>query len=450
MPLFPSFIEATTSAIRLRPVGRDGLDGLPAFASLAGFSGAAGSICLLPSRDGQSVVEVLVGIGDGKDRFALGDLPRKLPPGDYALVGDTVAPADVALAWAVGTYGFDRYKTVEPLKARLVWPAEVDRAAVLRAATAIALVRDLVNTPADDLGPDELSSAVQAVAEAGGATFSSIVGEDLLSRNYPLIYAVGRASPRAPRLLEMVWGDAAHPWVTIVGKGVCFDSGGLDIKPSSGMRLMKKDMGGAAHALGLAQMVMAAKLPVRLRVLIPAVDNVIAGNAMRPGDVFKSRSGLTVEISNTDAEGRLVLADALWEAASEKPAVILDFATLTGAARVALGPELPALFSNDDALADALLAASRDVADPLWRLPLWPGYRAMLDSPIADLDNAPEGGMAGAITAALFLDRFVAADVPWAHLDTFAWNNKAKPGRPVGGEALGLRAAFAALNAMFD
>lgn len=450
MPIADSFaVDSVSNAIALRPVVRDKLDGLPPFAQAAGFTGAAGSLCLLPKPDGSGIAEVLVGIGDGSDRFALGDLPRKLPKGIYTMAGTEVDPTALALAWALGSYTFDRYKQSDPITATLVWPPGVNCDEVLRTAHAVALVRDLVNTPADDLGPEELQFAAREVADMHGAIMSVMVGEHLLTANFPLIYAVGRASPRPPRLIDLIWGEQDHPQVTLIGKGVCFDTGGLDLKPASGMRLMKKDMGGAAHALALAQMIMQADLPVRLRVLIPAVDNAVAGNAMRPGDIFKSRSGQTVEISNTDAEGRLILADVLTEAASQNPAVIIDFATLTGAARVALGPELPALFCNNDVLADALLTAAKREADPLWRLPLWPGYRSQVESQIADLDNAPEGGMAGAITAALFLERFVPESVLWAHIDTFAWNSKARPGRPVGGEALGLRAVFAALEAAF-
>jgi leucyl aminopeptidase len=311
----------------------------------------------------------------------------------------------------------------------------------------VALVRDLVNTPAADMGPPDLEAAVEAVARPHGAAVEVTRG-DALEQGYPMIHAVGKAADRAfaPRLVEMTWGDPAHPRVAIVGKGICFDSGGLDIKPSSGMRLMKKDMGGAAHAIALAQLVMAARLPVRLHLLVAAAENAIAGNAFRPGDILRSRKGLTVEIGNTDAEGRLVLGDALTRAGEDRPELVIDFATLTGAARVAVGPDLPALFANDDALAAEMLEAGAQVDDPCWRLPLWDGYAEMLKSDIADINNAGEGGFAGAITAALFLKRFVPEGTAWLHLDTFAWRPAARPGRPKGGEALGLRAAFRLLQ----
>jgi leucyl aminopeptidase len=314
-------------------------------------------------------------------------------------------------------------------------------------AQAVALVRDLVNTPAADMGPPDLEAAVEKVGAAFGASVTAIRG-DALEQGFPMIHAVGKAADKsfAPRLIELQWGDAAHPRIAIIGKGICFDSGGLDIKPSSGMRIMKKDMGGAAHALALAKLIMGARLPVRLHLLIPAAENAIAGNAFRPGDILRTRKGLSVEIGNTDAEGRLVLGDALTRAGEDKPELMIDFATLTGAARVAVGPDLPALFANDDALAADIAAAGAQVDDPTWRLPLWDGYADMLKSDVADINNAGEGGFAGAITAALFLKRFVPEDTPWLHLDTFAWRPASKPGRPKGGEALGLRAVFRLLQ----
>ena len=368
-----------------------------------------------------------------------------LPEGSYRLES---APGRALLGWLLAQHRFDRYKKTEtPIGPRVLLTTGVPRIVeAVRLANSVALVRDLVNTPTEDLGPAELQQSIETIAQAYGAVTVAVAGGEL-TRDCPLIHAVGRAAPpeRAPRLIELEWGNPAHPRIAIVGKGVCFDTGGLDIKPSSGMRYMKKDMGGAAHALALAQLVMDARLPVRLHLLIPAVENAISGNAMRPGDVLASRKGLTVEVTNTDAEGRLVLADALTRAQEEKPEVILDFATLTGAARVALGPDLPATFANDEALAADLIAAGTAEGDPLWRLPLWAGYDDMLKSDIADLDNAPEGGMAGAITAALFLQRFIDKETVWAHLDTFAWRTSARPGRPKGGEALGLRAAWAML-----
>ncbi|NKD45052.1 leucyl aminopeptidase family protein [Haematospirillum jordaniae] len=453
MPLsvFVSPAEIDTSSV-VRPVRlvRAG-DDIPPFAAASGFTAGVGEMCLLPSGDG-SLSCALVGLGDGFDPWALSDLPLSLPAGVWSLDGvrDPDDTVQSCLAWALGAYRFDRYRCQEErVPARMVWPAGVDHAAVGRWVGAIEWVRDLVNTPAEDMGPSELEDAARGLAQRYGASLEVIVGEALSGRNYPAIYMVGRASPRAPRLIDIRWGDPSAPRLTLVGKGVCFDTGGLDLKPSSGMRLMKKDMGGAAHALALASLVMDARLPVRLRVLVPAVDNAVAGNAMRPGDILRTRKGLTVEISNTDAEGRLILADALAEGDSEKPDLMIDFATLTGAARVALGPELPALFSNQDTLAADLVAAGQREQDPLWHMPLWDGYRAMVESRIADLDNAPEGGMAGAITAALFLQAFVSNSTPWAHIDLFSWNQKARPGRPVGGEAMTLKAIFSVLQDRF-
>ena len=307
-------------------------------------------------------------------------------------------------------------------------------------------MRDLINTPANDMGPERLEAAVRQLGERHGAQVSSIVGDELLAQNYPTIHAVGRAAAIAPRLIDLVWGDEDRPKLTLVGKGVCFDSGGLDLKPPAGMRLMKKDMGGAANMIGLAHMVMAAALPVRLRLLVPAVENSVSGNAMRPMDVIRTRKGLTVEIGNTDAEGRLILCDALAEASSESPDLILDCATLTGAARTALGADLPALFCNDDAVATALLAAGDAEQDPVWRMPLYRPYRKMLSSDVADLNNVSEAPLAGAVTAALFLERFVEPGTPWAHMDMMAWNREARPGRPRGGEAQFIRGAMAMLR----
>ncbi|MFZ2995118.1 leucyl aminopeptidase family protein [Sphingobium sp.] len=379
--------------------------------------------------------------------WCLAKLAESLPEGTYRL--HEGIPGAAALGWLTAQYRFDRYRKDEnPVGRRILLSrdiAHIDDS--VRLAQAVALVRDLVNTPAADLGPAELEAATRQVADSFDAHVEVTRG-DVLEQGYPMIHAVGKAADKAfaPRLIELTWGDPAAPRIAIVGKGICFDSGGLDIKPSSGMRLMKKDMGGAAHALALAQLIMGARLPVRLHLLIPAAENAIAGNAFRPGDILRSRRGLSVEIGNTDAEGRLVLGDALTRAGEEKPELLIDFATLTGAARVAVGPDLPALFANDDALAADMAAAGDAVDDPTWRLPLWDGYADMLKSDIADINNAGEGGFAGAITAALFLKRFVPDDTPWLHLDTFAWRPASKPGRPKGGEALGLRAAFRLLQ----
>ena len=412
------------------------------------FDGKTGyAFVILPAAGGE--IEAVGAVADAAtlSPWCLARLAHSLPAGTYRLAEGNPGPA--ALGWLLGQHRFDafRSKKSEERGPRVLLTAEaaaIDR--TVRLAEATALVRDLVDTPAGQLGPAELEAAVRDAAQRFGAQVRVAVGAEL-AEGYPLIQAVGggASAERAPRLIEVEWGDRRHPRVAIVGKGVCFDSGGLDIKPSAGMRIMKKDMGGAAHALALFTLVAAERLPVRLHLLIPAVENSVSENAFRPGDIVKSRKGLFVEIDNTDAEGRLILADALTKAAEQEPELILDFATLTGAARIALGPDLPAMFANDDALAAALEGASREAADPLWRLPLWDGYDEMLKSDTADLANAASSPMAGTITAALFLRRFVPEGVQWAHLDTFAWRLNAKPGRPKGGDALGLRAAFAAL-----
>ncbi len=411
------------------------------------FKMKPGDFSLVPGTEG-GLRAVVTCVKSGDDLWALGGLPAALPAGDYYLdaILESRQRERLTLGWALGAYQFTRYKAPKRAPARLAPDPACDTERIQRQLAAVALVRDLVNTPAEDMMPEQLAEAAQALGQEFGASLEQIVGDDLLARNYPVIHAVGRASVHPPRLLDLRWGDPAHPRVTLVGKGVCFDSGGLDLKPSSAMRLMKKDMGGAATALGLARLIMSAGLPVRLRALVAAVDNAVAGNAFRPGDVLRSRQGLTVEIHNTDAEGRLILCDALAEAGSERPEFLFDFATLTGAARVALGTEVPALFCNDETLATGLLAAAEREQDPVWRLPLHRSYREMLDSKIADLANASESSYAGAITAALFLKEFVPDGIPWAHLDLMAWNLKTQPGRPEGGEAMGLRAVFAWLE----
>ena len=417
-----------------------------------GFNAKSGATLLVASADG-GLEMALLGLGEDDDPWVTGGLAKALPKGRYRL-SETIglAPADAerfrtwaALAWGLGAYGFRRYLKDDGAAdemALLRWPDGCDRGYVTRMIDAITLTRDLINLPAADMLPDALAKVAADVAARHEADCCVTVGDDLLRENYPLIHAVGRAGGVAPRLIDFTWGDIGYPKVTLVGKGVCFDSGGLDLKPPSAMSLMKKDMGGAATVLGLADAVMAAKLPVRLRVLIPAVENAVAGNAFRPGDVLSSRKGLTVEIGNTDAEGRLVLADALTAACAEHPSLLVDCATLTGAARSALGPELPALFTDDDSLAAEIMVAAQAGYDPVWRLPLWAPYRKMIDSKIADIDNAGDSPFAGAITAALFLKDFVSADVPWIHLDMYAWNPSDRPGRPQGGEALGLRALY--------
>ncbi len=412
-----------------------------------GFKAKLGGFSLVSGADGR-LRAVVAGIRNIDDFWALGSLPAALPEGDYVLD----APFEprqlerLTLGWALGAYQFTRYKNPKRAMARLALDPACDGKRIRDHADALGWVRDLINTPAENMMPEHLAEATQSLSQQFGASMEQIVGDDLLARNYPVIHAVGRASAHPPRLLDLRWGDPSHPKVTLLGKGVCFDSGGLDLKPSSAMRLMKKDMGGAATALGLARLVMSAALPVRLRVLVAAVDNAVSGNAFRPGDILRSRQGLTIEIHNTDAEGRLVLCDALAEAGNERPAFLFDFATLTGAARVALGTEIPALFCDDETLAAGLLAAADREQDPLWRLPLHQPYREMLDSKIADLANATESSYAGAITAALFLKEFVPAGIPWAHFDLMAWNLKTQPGRPEGGEAMGLRAVFSWLE----
>ena len=411
----------------------------------AGLTGKAGNAAILPGDKPDDWSALLVCDEDDGSPWKIASRATALPEGTYRLAeGD---PGAGALGWLLAQHRFTRYRKAEDTGPRVLLtadPANIERQ--IRLATATAKVRDLVDTAAADLGPAELEAEVAALAKAHHATLTVTRG-DALAQGFPMIQAVGQAAAkgREPRLIELEWGDAKHPRIAIVGKGVAFDSGGLDIKPAAGMRLMKKDMGGAAHAIALAGLIMTSGLKVRLHLLVPAVENAIAGNAFRPGDVLKSRQGLTVENTNTDAEGRLILGDALTKAGESDPELIMDFATLTGAARVALGPDLPATFVNDDALADALLGAGRAVHDPLWRMPLWDGYDEMLKSDIADMVNAPDGGFAGAVTAALFLRRFVPEDTLWAHLDTFAWRPSAKPGRPKGGDAYGLRAAWAML-----
>jgi len=412
----------------------------------ARFEAKADTLAILPG-DGPEDWSVAIGVDAAGGPWTLASAAAKLPEGTYRLADG--APGDGALGWLLAQHRFDRYRekpeTHGPRVLLTNEPARIDE--TVRLAEATALVRDLVDTGAGDLGPAELAEAAKAVADKHGGKIHVTQGDALLE-GYPMIHAVGRAATkaRAPRLIEIEWGDPQHPRVALVGKGVCFDSGGLDIKPSSSMLLMKKDMGGAAHALALAGLIMGARLPVRLHLMIPAVENSVSSDAFRPGDVLKTRKGLFVEIGNTDAEGRLILGDALARACEDTPALLLDFATLTGAARVALGPDLPALFANDDALAGEIAAAAEAVADPVWRLPLWQPYNEMLKSEVADVNNAPGGGFAGTITAALFLERFVSPSTPWAHFDTFAWRPSAKPGQPKGGDALGLRAAWELLR----
>ena len=414
-----------------------------AYLRASGFSAKEGELRLIPGRNG--LAAAILGLGKTTDALALAAFSEKLPDGVYSLgeVPDFCGGNHAALAWLLGLYQFSRYKKPSKRAPKLVLPKGVDSEEISRIAENVFLARDLINTPPNDMGPEELAGAAAALAKKHGAKFRLVSGA-ALAKNYPLIHAVGQGSARAPRLIELVWG--AGPKVTLVGKGVCFDTGGYDLKPASGMATMKKDMGGAAVALAVAGMAMGAKLKLRLRVLIPAVENSVSGTAYRPSDVFKSRKGLTVEIGNTDAEGRLVLADALADADSESPALLIDIATLTGAARMATGMELPPFFTDDETLAADLARHAAETSDPLWRLPLWRGYEATLSSPVADLTNAPNYGHAGAITAALFLNRFVGHAKSWLHLDIAGWTDRPKPGRGLGGEANAARALYALLK----
>ena len=427
---------------------RDAQDGVSrAWLERIAFKANAGAFAWLPGANGEPA-RLIAGLGNAANTESLGNLPYNLPPGDYRL-GQVDAPSDrgpLALGWGLGAYRFTAYRKRERPPARLLVESGLRR--VVDEVAAVGLCRDLVNTPASDMLPHHLEAASRQLAQAHGAEVTVTTGDALLERGLRTIHAVGRASASAPRLIDVRWGGTNQPRVTLVGKGVCFDSGGLDLKPANNMRLMKKDMGGAAHVLALAQLVMARELPVRLRVLVPAVENAVAGNAFRPGDVIRTYKGLTVEVDNTDAEGRLVLADALALAAEEAPALLVDFATLTGAARTALGTELPAMFATEDESAAELVRLGEQIEDPVWRMPLFPPYRKLLKSKVADLLNSPAVPYAGAIAAALFLDRF-AGDSPWLHFDIMAWNTTARPGRPVGGEAMGLRAMHAYLEQRF-
>ena len=456
-----SFASPDANAIPLHVVSEDGfaawVSGQPkpvqTWLAALGFTGAIGKVAVIPD-DGGTPTAAVAGIGTAKARdrarFVLAAAQAALPDGVYEIAGDLggLNAEEEALGWLLSRYRFGRYKAAKPQGAALKPPKGVDVARVEAMAAGEALTRDLINTPASDMGPDALEQAAHALAKEFGARFQLWAGDALLEANFPMIHAVGRAAATAPRLLDMRWGKTG-PKLTLVGKGVCFDTGGLNIKPGASMGLMKKDMGGAAHVLGLASMVMSANLPVRLRVLIPAVENSVSGNALRPLDVITTRSGRTIEIGNTDAEGRVVLADGLAAASEETPDLIIDCATLTGAARIALGTEIPALFCNHDGVAEALLRHGEKQDDFLWRMPLWKGYRSQVDGKVADLTNAPEGGYGGAITAALFLEAFVGEGIPWIHVDLMAWNVSSRPGRPEGGEAMGMRAIFAFLQGHF-
>lgn len=460
-----SSAKANEGCVALVPVSRKTLDATlkkigksgRAWVEANGFDARAGSVAPVPGKSG-SIGRILIGTGaqhpSSQDPWWLSGAVTKLPAGTYTIEADldeqTLAAA--ALGWCLAQYQFSRYKKSPAAKRKLVGLARPVIASTKHQIAAAVLVRNLVNTPAEDMGPADLQDAAEALAEEYGGKSATITGEDLLEENLPAIHAVGRAAAegREPRLIDLRWGNPDAPSLTLVGKGVCFDTGGLDLKPSAGMRIMKKDMGGAAHALGLAQLIMASKLDVNLRVLISAVENSVSANSYRPGDVVHTRKGLTVEIGNTDAEGRVVLCDALTVACEEAPDLLIDFATLTGAARVALGADLPATYTNKDSVWQALDTAAAKTGDPLWRMPLWAPYDSSLSSGIADLGNVADDGFAGSITAALYLQRFVDRSVPWVHFDVYSWNKKPRPGRPVGGEAQGLRATYTAIKSYLN
>ena len=417
-----------------------------AFAEGQAFTGASGQVVLVPGDSGK-LAHVLYGLGKGKDALAVAGLSAKLPKGSYRIVeAGSLGFHQIAAGWADGAYRFDRYLKEKAAPPQLVIPEDADTDALSREADACALLRDLVNTPAADMGPQDIQAAISDLAERFGAKLTTIIGEELLTQNYPMVHAVGRAAVYEPRFMELEWGDPSHPSLALVGKGVTFDSGGLDIKPGSGMRIMKKDMGGSAHVIALSQLIMSANLPVHLKLYVPSVENAVAGNSFRPGDILTSRKGLTIEIDNTDAEGRLILADALARACEESPDLLIDFATLTGAARVALGPELAPFYTDDEDIADAIEAGASESGDPVWRMPLWDPYLADLKSPIADLVNSG-GRFAGSITAGLFLKQFVEAK-SWTHFDVWAWR-LGKYGRPEGGAPCGLRAVWHMLQTRY-
>lgn len=450
-------IAASDSArpVRVIAQGRPLTGRQAAWAQANGFAGKAGQLLIVPGDDG-AAAEALFGAGAAFEPMSARSLPTRLPAGDWRLDGvEGEAASQAALAFALGGYLFDRYKArPERGRARLVAPAGLDLAETLNIAAACALAREMVDTPAADMGSLQIETIAREIAQSAGAALTVTAGDALLEENYPAVHAVGRAAAphRAPRVIEIGWklDQAELPLVALVGKGVVFDTGGLDLKPAAGMRNMKKDMGGSAHALALGRLIMQADLPVRLVVLVAAVENAVSADAFRPGDILSSRKGLTIEIGNTDAEGRLILADVLTRAGEHQPDLTLDFATLTGAARMALGPELPPLYTDDEALAEGVLSAGRAVGDPLWRMPLWAGYRASLDSEIADVRNdSAAWAQAGSVTAALFLQMFAPTTGSWAHMDIFAWNPRARPGWPEGGEAQGLRACYRYLRDRF-
>ncbi|ALN93346.1 leucyl aminopeptidase family protein [Lysobacter gummosus] len=455
MTLPLGFTSSDADALPLALVGRVGFNAwrdaltpaAAAWAQAQGFDGSAGSVLVLPGEHGE-LAGAALGIGDALDPYSYGHAPFALPARSWRLQGehDAAIRDALRLGWGLGSYRFSRYKTPSRAPALLHTDAAADDEVFALLAASVR-VRDLVNTPTEHMGPDELEAVSREIAQRFGADIEVIAGDALIAQNFPAIHAVGRASHRAPRLIALRWGDESHPHIAIVGKGVCFDTGGLDLKPADGMRWMKKDMGGAAHAIALAELIMARKLPLRITMLVPAVENAVGPDAFRPGEVIATRQGISVEIDNTDAEGRVILCDALTYAGEQSPELLLDFATLTGAARIALGPDLPALYSNQDEIANQWLDAGAHQRDQVWRMPLWRPYLRYLTSHIADIANGGPSKMAGSVTAALYLERFVPADLAWAHLDVYSWNDADRPGRPAGGEAQGLRAVYAMLKA---
>ena len=448
--------EVNAHVIEITPITKnslgDGLnsqtDQLAGWVKKTGFSADPGKSLILPPNKNGDPSGLLLGTKGKRDFWSWGEAAEKLSPGAYTVGGKEVDAdlRDAALGWALGSYTFDRYKPSTQIKPKLMVPAAPWLPSISNTARAVYLTRDLINTPASDMGPSDLAACAKDIADRFNAECIVTIGDDLLRDNYPMIHAVGRASPRAPRLIDIIWGKPDSPKVTLIGKGVCFDTGGLDLKPSSGMLMMKKDMGGAAHALALGQLIMANRLNVRLRILVPAVENSVSGNAFRPMDVLNTRDGISVEIGNTDAEGRLILGDALTEAGTEEPEILINFATLTGAARVALGPDIAVMFSNNDILASEITSGAEECDDPVWRLPLWQPYKRFLESKVADINNSGQSRFAGAITAALFLKEFVNDSISWAHFDIYGWNPAKRVGRPIGGEAMGLRAVYTMLE----